>query len=213
MGQKVNPIGFRIPLSPSTSWISRWFSTSKVRYSQYLAEDLKLRKALMTKLKIAGVTKVEIERSLKSLKVIIHVSRPGVVIGRGGAGIEDLKKYIAKLIKATKVDLQIEEVKNPEINAYLVAIRIAEQLEKRLPARRVATKTIEKVMASGAKGVKILLSGRVNGAEISRRESYKSPSGSAPLQTLRANVDYASLPALTRSGYVGVKVWIYLGGK
>ncbi len=213
MGQKVNPIGFRIPLSPSTSWISRWFSTSKVRYSQYLAEDLKLRKALMSKLKIAGVTKVEIERSLKSLKVIIHVSRPGVVIGRGGAGIEDLKKYIAKLIKATKVDLQIEEVKNPEINAYLVAIRIAEQLEKRLPARRVATKTIEKVMASGAKGVKILLSGRVNGAEISRRESYKSPSGSVPLQTLRANVDYASLPALTRSGYVGVKVWIYLGGK
>lgn len=213
MGQKVNPIGFRIPLSPSTSWISRWFSTSKVRYSQYLAEDLKLRKALMTKLKIAGVTQVEIERSLKSLKVIIHVSRPGVVIGRGGAGIEDLKKYIAKLIKATKVDLQIEEVKNPEINAYLVAIRIAEQLEKRLPARRVATKTIEKVMASGAKGVKILLSGRVNGAEISRRESYKSPSGSVPLQTLRANVDYASLPALTRSGYVGVKVWIYLGGK
>ena len=167
----------------------------------------------MSKLKIAGVTKVEIERSLKSLKVIIHVSRPGVVIGRGGAGIEDLKKYIAKLIKATKVDLQIEEVKNPEINAYLVAIRIAEQLEKRLPARRVATKTIEKVMASGAKGVKILLSGRVNGAEISRRESYKSPSGSVPLQTLRANVDYASLPALTRSGYVGVKVWIYMGGK
>ncbi|MBI5358443.1 30S ribosomal protein S3 [Candidatus Amesbacteria bacterium] len=213
MGQKVNPIGFRIPLSPSTSWISRWFSTSKIRYSQYLAEDLKLRKALMTKLKIAGVTKIEIERSLKSLKVIIHVSRPGVVIGRGGAGIEDLKKYIAKLIKATKVDLQIEEVKNPEINAYLVAIRIAEQLEKRLPARRVATKTIEKVMASGAKGIKILLSGRVNGAEISRRESYKSPSGSVPLQTLRANVDYASLPALTRSGYVGVKVWIYLGGK
>ena len=148
MGQKVNPIGFRIPLSPSTSWISRWFSTSKVRYSQYLAEDLKLRKALMTKLKIAGVTQVEIERSLKSLKVIIHVSRPGVVIGRGGAGIEDLKKYIAKLIKATKVDLQIEEVKNPEINAYLVAIRIAEQLEKRLPARRVATKNI-----SQARGV------------------------------------------------------------
>jgi small subunit ribosomal protein S3 len=213
MGQKVNPIGFRIPLSPSTSWISRWFSTSKVRYSQYLAEDLKLRKALMSKLRVAGVTKVEIERSLKSLKIIIHVSRPGVVIGRGGAGIEDLKKYITTLIKATKVDLQIEEVKNPEINAYLVAIRIAEQLEKRLPARRVATKTIEKVMASGAKGVKILLSGRVNGAEISRRESYKSPSGSVPLQTLRANVDYASLPALTRSGYVGVKVWIYLGGK
>lgn len=213
MGQKVNPIGFRIPLSPSTSWISRWFSTSKVRYSQYLAEDIKLRKALMAKLKIAGVTKIEIERSLKSLKVIIHVSRPGVVIGRGGAGIEDLKKFIAKLIKATKVDLQIEEIKNPEINAYLVAIRVAEQLEKRLPARRVATKAIEKVMASGAKGVKILLSGRVNGAEISRRESYKSPSGSVPLQTLRANVDYASLPALTRSGYVGVKVWIYLGGK
>lgn len=213
MGQKVSPLGFRIPVSPSESWISRWFSTSKTRYSQYLAEDLKLRKALMTKLKIAGITKVEIERSIKNLKIIIFVSRPGVVIGRGGAGIEDLKKYIAKLIKATKIDLQIEEIKNPEINAYLVAIRVAEQLEKRLPARRVATKAIEKVMASGAKGVKILLAGRVNGAEISRRESYKSPTGSVPLQTLRANIDYASLPALTRSGYVGVKVWIYLGGK
>ena len=213
MGQKVSPLGFRIPISPSESWISRWFSTSKTRYSQYLAEDLKLRKALMTKLKIAGITKVEIERSIKNLKIIIFVSRPGVVIGRGGAGIDDLKKYIAKLIKATKIDLQIEEIKNPEVNAYLVAIRVAEQLEKRLPARRVATKAIEKVMASGAKGVKILLAGRVNGAEISRRESYKSPTGSVPLQTLRANIDYASLPALTRSGYVGVKVWIYMGGK
>ena len=213
MGQKVSPLGFRIPISPSESWISRWFSTSKTRYSQYLAEDLKLRKALMTKLKIAGITKVEIERSIKNLKIIIFVSRPGVVIGRGGAGIDDLKKYIAKLIKATKIDLQIEEIKNPEVNAYLVAVRVAEQLEKRLPARRVATKAIEKVMASGAKGVKILLAGRVNGAEISRRESYKSPTGSVPLQTLRANIDYASLPALTRSGYVGVKVWIYMGGK
>ena len=213
MGNKVNPVGFRIPMSPSQSWISRWFTTNKKRYSAYLAEDMKLRKALMSRLRIAGVAKVEIERSLKSMKIIIFVSRPGVVIGRGGAGIEDLKKYIAKLTPAVKIDLQIEEIKNPDLNAYLVANRIAEQLEKRLPSRRVATKTIERIMTSGGRGAKILLSGRINGAEIGRTESYKSPSGSVPTQTLRANIDYAAVPALTRSGYIGVKVWIYQGGK
>lgn len=213
MGHKVNPVGFRIPLSLTEGWKSRWFTTKRDRYTAYLAEDVKIRKALMAKLKIASVTEIEVERSLKSLKIIVHVARPGVVIGRGGAGIEDLKKYIAKLVKAPKIDLQIEEVKNPDTNAYLVATRIAEQLEKRLPARRVATKAIEKIMASGGKGAKIRLSGRVNGAEISRHELYKSSTGSVPTQTLRAKIDYAQIPAHTRSGFVGVKVWIYEGGK
>lgn len=213
MGHKVNPLGFRIPLLLSSGWKSRWFTTNRTRYQAYLTEDIKLREALMKKLKVAGITGVEIERSLKSMKVVVHVTRPGIVIGRGGAGIDDLKKYVAKIIKTNKVDLQVEEVKNPDTNAYLVATRIAEQLEKRLPARRVATKAIEKIMASGGKGAKIILAGRVNGAEISRRELYKSPTGSVPTQTLRAEIDYAHVPAHTRSGFVGIKVWIYIGGK
>jgi len=213
MGNKVNPTGFRIIMNPTKNWISRWFTTNPKRYKEYLAEDMKLRTALMAKLKIAGVAKIEIERSIKSMKVIIYVSRPGVVIGRGGAGIEDLKKYITKLTPAAKIDLQVEEIKNPDCNAYLVAQRVAEQLEKRLPARRVANKAIERIMSSGGQGAKILLSGRVNGAEISRRESYKSPTGSVPTQTLRADIDYAAVDAHTRSGFIGVKVWIYLGGK
>lgn len=213
MGHKVNPTGFRIALAPTQRWKSRWFTTKRDRYTTYLAEDVKIRKALMAKLKIASVTNVDIERSLKSLKIIVYVARPGVVIGRGGAGIEDLKKYIAKLVKAPKIDLQIEEVKSPDTNAYLVATRIAEQLEKRLPARRVATKAIEKIMSSGGRGAKIRLNGRINGAEIARHELYKSATGSVPTQTLRANIDYAQVPAHTRSGFVGVKVWIYQGGK
>ena len=166
----------------------------------------------MEKLRVAGVTRVNIERSLKSLKVTIYVTRPGVVIGRGGAGIDELKKFIAKNLgrQDLKVDQpQIEEVKIPDLNAHLVASKIAEQIERRLPARRVAKKSMERTMKAGAKGIKILIAGRINGAEISRRELYHE--GSVPLQTLRADIDYAQVPALTRSGYVGVKVWVNRG--
>lgn len=218
MGQKVNPIGYRLPLSPSETWRSRWFTTNPRRYSSYLGEDFKLRKALMKRLAPAGVIRVDIERSIKNMRVVIYVTRPGVVIGRGGSGLEELKKFIYKTMgyklgdkNIPKIDMPVEEVKSPELSAYLVATRVAEQLEKRLPSRRVAKKTVERVMQAGAKGVKVLLSGRINGAEISRREPYKE--GSIPLQTLRADVDYAQVPALTRSGYVGVKVWIYKGEK
>jgi small subunit ribosomal protein S3 len=218
MGQKVNPIGFRVPLAPTEMWKSRWFATDHKKYVAYLIEDIKLRKILMKKLQLAGVTRVEIERSPKSIKIIVQVTRPGIVIGRGGSGIEDLRKYITGFLsknktytKLPKIDLQIEELKEPETNAYFVATKIANQLEKRLPARRVAVKAIERSMQSGAKGIKVKLSGRVNGAEISRRELYHSPTGSVPLQTLRADIDYAHVPALTRSGYVGVKVWINKG--
>lgn len=220
MGHKVNPVGYRIPLFPATGWKSRWFTTKPHRYSNYLWVDVKLRQALMKKLAPASITRVEIERSLKSIRVIIFVTRPGMVIGRGGSGLEELKKFIIKTLgyragdeKAPKIDLQVEEVKNPDTNAYFVATRIAEQLIKRMPARRVVKKSMERTMQSGAKGVKVLLSGRINGAEIARREPYQYAGGSVPLQTLRADVDYAQLPALTRSGYIGIKVWIYKGEK
>lgn len=215
MGQKVNPIAFRLPLNPSVAWISRWFTTNPKRYSTYLGQDVKLRKTLMAKLKPAGVSQIDIERSLKSIKIIAHVTRPGVVIGRGGAGIEELKNNIAIMLGAgsPKVELQIEQIEKPDLNAYLVATKIAEQLEKRMPTRRVVKRAIERSTQAGAKGVKVLVAGRINGAEIARREPYYAPGGSVPLQTLRADIDYAQVPALTRSGYIGIKVWIYRGEK
>jgi small subunit ribosomal protein S3 len=216
MGQKVNPVAYRLPLSPTETWKSRWFTTNPGRYREYLMLDVKLRKALMKKLAIASVARVEIERSLKSIRIIIYVTRPGVVIGRGGSGLEDLKKYIYEVLnysendkKSPKIDLQVEEIKGPDLNAYLVASRIADQLIKRLPARRVVKKTMERTMQARALGIKIVLAGRIGGAEISRKELYQM--GSVPLQTLRADIDYAQVPALTRSGYIGVKVWIHKG--
>lgn len=218
MGQKINPYAYRLPLLGMGGWKSRWFTADPKRYRAYLAEDIKLRQALMQKLAQAGVTEVEIERSLKSIKVRIFVTRPGVVIGRGGTGIEELKKFIYKVLGFSlgdknnpRIDMPVEEVKEPDLNAHLVATKICEQLVRRIPARRVVNKAMERTMAAGAKGIKVLLSGRVGGAEIARKDSYKN--GSIPLQTLRADIDYTHVPALTRSGYVGVKVWIYRGEK
>ena len=212
MGQKINPIGFRI--GSYLPWKSRWFSDQS-NFKNFLIEDIKIRKALMEKLKLAGVTEVAIERLPKSMVIGITVSRPGVVIGRGGSGIEEVKKYILNIIsdvrkttiKDLKIDLKVNEVKNPETSAHLVAGRIAVELERRIPARRVATKAMERVMASGAMGVKIVLGGRIGGAEISRVEKFQM--GSVPTQTLREIIDYAQIPALLKRGYVGVKVWIH----
>jgi len=212
MGQKINPIGFRI--GSYLPWKSRWFSDQS-NFKNFLIEDIKIRKALMEKLKLAGVTEVAIERLPKSMVIGITVSRPGVVIGRGGSGIEEVKKYILNIIsdvrkttiKDLKIDLKVNEVKNPETSAHLVAGRIAAELERRIPARRVATKAMERVMASGAMGVKIVLGGRIGGAEISRVEKFQM--GSVPTQTLREIIDYAQIPALLKRGYVGVKVWIH----
>lgn len=212
MGQKVNPIGFRIGVF--LPWRSRWFADSS-KYKDYLIEDIKIRRALMEKLKLAGIISVEIERLLKSLVIIMTVSRPGVVIGRGGTGLEDLKKQILEIIeknrgetvKDLKIDLQVNDIKNPEISAHLVATRIAGELERRMPHRRVITRTMDRIMQSGADGVKIILSGRIGGAEIARVEKYHL--GSVPTQTLRANIDYAQVPALLKKGYVGVKVYIH----
>jgi len=212
MGQKVNPIGIRIGFY--LPWKSRWFA-DEGNFKDFLLEDIKIRKGLTKKLKLAGITGVEIERLPKSMVVTITVSRPGVVIGRGGTGIEDVKKYIldimsevkGKKVKDLKIDIRINEVKNPELSAYLVAERIAGELERRIPHRRVVQKTMERVMASGALGVKVVLGRRINGIEISRVEKFHQ--GSVPTQTLRENMDYAQVPALLKRGYVGVKVWIH----
>ncbi len=215
MGQKVNPFSFRLP--QTKDWKSRWFAADKNQYQNNLIEDVKIRKFLMARLKLAGISQVLIERSINKMKVILHVSRPGVVIGRGGSGLEILKKELCQMVSIDKPEKNLEieaiEIKNPDLVAFLVANKIVEQLERRFPHRRAVSRAIETVMASGAKGIKIVLSGRINGAEISRTEKFgdKGKTGNIPTQTLRADIDFASVPALTRSGYIGVKVWIYKG--
>lgn len=216
MGHKINPKGFR--LGPLFTWDSRWFASS-AQYPDLLVEDIAVRDTLLKKLQPAGVTKIEIERSINKINIIIHVVRPGMVIGRGGQGMEDLKKFTQDLIfshrkkKGTfdkkiilKLDLRVEPVKEPNLSAYFIANQIAEQLARRMPHKRVININMEKVIGSGAKGIKIILSGRIAGAEISRRETYKN--GTIPLSTIRENIDFAAVPSLTKSGYIGVKVWI-----
>jgi len=208
MGQKVNPHIIR--LGNVFSWSSRWFDEKK--YKETLLQDYTLRKMLMEKLRAAGIARVEIERSINSLKVIIFVSRPGIVIGRGGSGLEDLKKAITKFFNKknggalSKLDIRVEPVKDPNLDSYLVATNISDQLIRRLPYKRILVSTAERVMSSGAKGVKILLTGRIAGSEIARRE--KIHIGTVPLSTIRENISYTSYPALTKKGYIGIKVWI-----
>jgi small subunit ribosomal protein S3 len=209
MGQKVNAKILR--LGPVFNWSSRWFEDKK--YKDKLLEDFKIRKSLMEKLRMAGVSDIEIERSINSLKITAYVSKPGMVIGRAGTGLEELKTYIQKnLVKGTaiknqfKLDIRVEQIKDVNLDPYLVGRNIADQLIRRLPAKRVLNSTAEKVMGSGALGVRIVLSGRIGGAEIGRREKLQQ--GTVPLSTIRANIGYASTPALTKKGYIGVKVWI-----
>lgn len=212
MSQKINPVGIRT--GTFLPWKSRWFS-SNANFSKFLIEDVLIRRALLGRLKLSGITEVEIERLPKSMVIAVTVSRPGIVIGRGGSGIEEIKKFIVDLLSKArgknltdiKIDFKVNEIKNPEISAKLVAERVAVDLEKRMPQRRVVTRAMERVMASGAKGVKIVLGGRIQGAEISRVEKYHL--GSVPSQTLRALIDYAQVPALLKRGYVGVKVWVH----
>ena len=212
MGQKINPTGFRI--GSFLPWKSRWFANNN-RYKDYLLEDIKIRRALMDKFKLAGIDNVEIERLPNSMVVILQVSRPGVVIGRGGSGIEEVKKIILKIIKECrregvddiKIEPKVVEIKNSELSAQLVATRIVAELERRFPHRRVVNRSMERVMQSGALGIKVVLSGRIGGADISRVEKYHL--GSVPAQTLREIIDYAQVPALLKKGYVGVKVYIH----
>jgi small subunit ribosomal protein S3 len=213
MGQKVNPTGFRI--GNTFTWKSRWFA-KKDDYQGVILEDVKIRKYLNEKLSHAGVVGIDIERSITTIKLILFVSRPGVVIGKGGENLRKVQADLNKSInshrekgKKLKINLKVEEVRTPDLSAKLVAERIKDQIEKRYPHRRAVSQALEKVMAAGAKGVKIALSGRIGGSEIGRTEKYFE--GSVPTQTLRANIDYFQGPALTKSGYVGIKVWIYKG--
>ncbi len=208
MGHKVNPRSMRLQID--RDWQSRWFADRR-GYADNLIEDIKLRRAISAKLnKRAGVARVDIERSTKLVTVTIHTSKPGVVIGRGGSGAEELKKILGK-ISSQPVKVSIEEVKRPETNAMLVAENLAGQLERRVSFRRAMKMSAENAMKSGSLGAKVMVAGRLNGAEMSRRESVAQ--GSIPLHTLRADIDYAQALARTTYGVIGVKVWIYKGQK
>ena len=210
MGQKVHPKGFRLGIV--FNWSSRWFFSSKKNYREALLSDAKIRESLMKKLAYAAVTQVDIERAIKKITVIIFSVKPGVIIGRGGKGLEEVRNFILQFLpntknkKEMKVEIKIEPVKRPYLNAYYVAQSIAEKLVKNFPHRMVVHQAMNRVMEAGAKGVKIQLGGRIGGAEISRREKYFE--GTVPTSTIREEIDYAAYPSLTRSGYVGVKVWI-----
>lgn len=215
MGQKVNPFAFR--LGPVYGWTARWFAKD-ARYKELLLEDIILRATLEKRLKHAGLARVEIERSINRIDITLYVTRPGVVIGRGGSGLEELKNQVTQLLTKKnknhplKIELKVEPVKEPNLEAKIVASTVADQLARRMSHKRVVMQTIERVMNSGAKGVRVMLSGRIAGAEISRREKYQK--GTIPLSTIRELIDYAAVPSLTKSGFIGVKVWICRrGGK
>ena len=205
MGQKVNPIGFR--LGVNRSWDSIWYA-KKNDYSKFLIEDYKIRQYIRKNIINAGVSEIIIERSLKKCSVSIHTSRPGFVIGKKGSDIEKIKNNISK-ITDSEVYVNIKEIKKPELNAYLVAENIAQQLVKRIAYRRAMKRAMQSTMRLGAKGIKVCVSGRLAGNEIARTEWLRE--GSVPLHTLRANLDYSESEALTTYGIIGVKVWIYKG--
>ena len=204
MGQKVNPNGIRLGIN--RTWSSRWFSKSE--YSRLLHQDLEIKKYVENKLKNASISKVNIERAAKKLRISIYSSRPGIIIGKKGADIEDLKNKLTKLSNL-EVFLDIKEVRKPEVEAKLVAENIASQLEKRVSFRRAMKKAVQSSMRLGAKGVKIMCSGRLGGAEIKKTKKFHE--GSVPLHTLRNDIDYATAEAETTYGICGIKVWINKG--
>ena len=206
MGQKVNPTGLRIGVIKN--WESRWYADKKT-FGDTLVEDNKLRKYLLETLAPAGVPKVEIERDAKRVYITIHCAKPGMVIGRGGAEIEKLKKVCQKKLGGKAVSINIAEIKQPDLNAQLVAENIASQLERRISFRRAAKQAIGRTMKLGAKGIKIQVSGRLGGAEIARTEHFHE--GTIPLQTIRADIDYGFAEAKTTYGRIGIKTWVYKG--
>ena len=204
MGQKVNPYGIRLGINKT--WSSRWFS--KNEYTKLLHQDLEIKKYVEKKLKNASISKINIERAAKKLRLSIYSSRPGIIIGKKGADIETLKNDLSKMSNL-EVFLDIKEVRKPEVEARLVAENIASQLEKRISFRRAMKKAVQSAMRLGAKGVKVVCSGRLGGAEIARTEKYHE--GSVPLHTLRGDIDYSTAEAETTYGICGIKVWINKG--
>lgn len=205
MGQKIHPKGMRIGIIKD--WDAKWFAGKK-EYADLLLEDIKIRDYVKEKLFSAGVSRIEIERAANRLKVTVHTAKPGMVIGRGGSGIEELRLALVKM-SGKQANINIVEIKAPELDAQLVAENIASQLEKRTSFRRAMKQSVNRTMKSRALGIKVIVSGRLGGAEIARTESYHE--GSVPLQTLRADIDYGFTEARTTYGRIGVKVWIYRG--
>ncbi len=208
MGQKVHPTGFRLGIA--TDWTSKWYADSG-QFADFLDEDLKIRDFLKKKLSQAAVSRIQISRPAKSVAVTIHTARPGIIIGKKGEDIEKLRIEVASLVSVhiNNVKINIEEIRKPELDAQLVAEGIASQLERRVMFRRAMRRSVTNAMRIGAEGIKINVSGRLNGAEIARNEWYRE--GRVPLHTLRADVDYGFAEALTTYGILGVKVWIYKG--
>ena len=204
MGQKVHPYGFRLGFNKT--WLSRWFADRD--YAKLLHEDLVLRDTLKARFKAAGVSKIEIERAANKLKIDIHTSRPGIIIGRKGAEVDNLKREIQKRTNR-EVFINIQEIQKPELDAQLISESVAMQLEKRVAFRRAMRKAVESALRFGARGIKVRVSGRLNGAEIARSEWYLH--GQLPLQTLRSDIDYGFAEAYTTYGTIGVKVWLYKG--
>lgn len=206
MGQKVNPVGFRTGIY--RDWSARWFA-SNASYGKKILEDMMIRKLVDQHLKHAEISKVEIEKAGDSVRIILHSGRPGMVIGKGGKEIDDLRQLFAKKLGKTTVEISVQEVKVPELDAMLVAKSIAEQLERRVSYKRAMKRAIASAMRTGAKGIKVSVGGRLNGAEIARTEWIRL--GSIPLHTLRSDIDYGEAVANTTYGCIGVKVWISRG--
>ncbi len=208
MGQKVHPVGIRLGIS--ADWNSKWYANSK-EYPNLLNADIKVREYLKKKLANANVSRIQIERPTRAAVITIHTARPGVVIGKKGADIENLRKEVAKIVglHINNVKINIEEIRKPELDAQLVAESIAQQLERRVMFRRAMKRAMQNTMRMGAQGIKINVAGRLNGAEIARSECYRE--GRVPLHTLRADIDYGFAEALTTYGILGIKFWIYKG--
>lgn len=206
MGQKVNPHGLRVGVI--AGWNAQWYANKK-DFSKYVLEDHKIREYIKKKYYAFGISKVAIERAQDKVVINIHTSKPGMLIGTKGAGVEQLKKELGKIVKAGSIHINILEVKRHDMDAVLVAESVAQQLEKRASFRRTMKQAMSRVMRSGAKGVKIMVAGRLDGAEIARSESYHE--GSIPLQTMRADIDYGTAEAHTTFGIIGIKVWVYKG--
>ena len=204
MGQKTNPVGIRLGINKT--WDSVWFDEKN--YANKLHEDIIIRKFLINKLSDASIARVEIERTAKKVGVNIYTARPGIVIGKGGSEVENLKRIISKMI-GMETQINVNEIKNPSLEAVLVGQNIAQQLVKKVNYRRVAKKTIQSTMSMGAEGIRIRIAGRLNGADIARAETFRE--GRVPLHTLRANIDYAHVEANTTYGIIGIKTWIYKG--
>jgi small subunit ribosomal protein S3 len=206
MGQKVNPTGIRLGIA--SDWNSKWFANKRA-YATNLLSDLRVREFLKKKLAQASVSRIEIKRPAKKAFITIHTARPGVVIGKKGEDIDALRKQLSKMMPGTEVDIGVEEIRKPELDAYLVAESIAQQLERRIMFRRAMKRAVQNTMRLGALGIKIRVSGRLNGSEIARSEQYRE--GRVPLHTLRADIDYGFAEAATTYGQIGVKVWIFKG--